>query len=156
MKNNIVEVSRRCLTTFHINLSEDRLSSLIQFIKFGIVGVSNTLLSYLINIAVLLLLRNRNISWDYIAGNVISFIISVAWSFFWNNKYVFKTRSHESWISKLFKSYLAYGFTGIILSNILSYVWINLFHISKYIAPIINLVISVPVNFLIHKLWVYK
>ena len=56
----------------------------------------------------------------------------------------------------LLKTYISYGFTGIILSNILSYVWIRVFGISKYLAPLINLVVSIPVNFLMNKLWAFK
>ena len=46
--------------------------------------------------------------------------------------------------------------TGIILANVLSFVWINILGISKYIAPLINLIVSVPVNFFMNKLWAYK
>ena len=28
--------------------------------------------------------------------------------------------------------------------------------ISKYLAPLINLVVSIPVNFLMNKLWAFK
>ena len=143
------------LQQFGISLENDKQKSIVQFIKFGLIGVTNTLLSYAINVAVLLLLKDRNLSWDYVPGNVISFVISVAWSFYWNNRYVFSNGDNSNWPQKLLKSYLSYGFTGIILSNGLSYIWINLLGVSKYIAPIINLIISVPLNFIIHKIWVY-
>ena len=65
------------------------VTSLLQFVKFGIVGVSNTIISYLLNIAVLLLLKPYNLSWDYVVGNLVAFFLSVLWSFYWNNKYVF-------------------------------------------------------------------
>ena len=45
---------------------------------------------------------------------------------------------------------------GKYLSNILSYVWIRVFGISRYLAPLINLVVSIPVNFLMNKLWAFK
>ena len=56
----------------------------------------------------------------------------------------------------LLKTYLAYGFTGIILNNILSWLWITKFGISKFIAPVINLIVSVPLNFIINKLWAFR
>jgi len=142
----------------HIRLSESTEKALIQFIKFGIVGVSNTLLSYAINVAVLLILSPLNISRDYFIANIISFIISVAWSFFWNNKYVFKQREGEkrNIASALLKTYVSYGVTGLVLANVLSFLWVDILGISKYIAPLLNLVISVPVNFLLNKLWAFK
>ena len=141
-----------------------------QFIKFGLVGVTNTAVNYIVNTAVLLILNSKNYSYDYIVANIIAFIISTAWAFLLNNKYVFKsTENRESEkqkksrskskglvIKSLIKCYLAYGFTGIILNNILSWLWINKFGISKFIAPLLNLVFSVPLNFIINKLWTFN
>lgn len=129
-----------------------------QFIKFGIVGVSNTIISYLLNVLVLYILASFNLPWDWLAGNIVAFLLSVLWSFYWNNKYVFTLEEgKERNIGRaLLKTYIAYGFTGIILTNILSFIWINCFEISKYIAPLINLVISVPLNFIINKRWAFK
>ena len=55
----------------------------------------------------------------------------------------------------LFKTYVSYGFTGLILNNILSVLWVSVLHISKMLAPIINLVISIPINFFMNKLWAF-
>ena len=144
------------ITKLHLKLKESTVDSLIQFVKFGLVGVSNTVISYVLNVIVLLLLHPYAVSWDYIAGNVIAFILSVLWSHYWNNRFVFheEGQNRNTWIT-LLKTYLAYGFTGIVLNNMLSHVWINVFGISKFIAPLINLFISVPLNFLINKLWTF-
>lgn len=56
----------------------------------------------------------------------------------------------------LLKTYAAYALTGILLNNILSWLWIERFDISKYVAPLINLIISVPLNFVINKLWTFS
>lgn len=128
-----------------------------QFIKFCIIGLSNTLLSYVINLITLYTLRPYCIDMDYIIGNLVAFLISVLWAFYWNNKYVFSQQEGSRGIfRKLLKTYLAYGFTGVILCNILSYFWIHVFYISKMIVPLLNLFISVPINFLISKYWAYK
>ena len=146
------------LKLFRIRAQEKTVESLTQFVKFGIVGVSNTVISYLLNVATLKLLEPYHLSWDYVAGNVVSFILSVLWSFYWNNRFVFAEKAGEKrspWAT-LLRTYIAYGFTGILLTNVLSYVWIDLLGISKMVAPVINLVISVPINFLINKLWAFK
>ena len=137
---------------------EETVVSLAQFVKFGVVGASNTLVSYLINVAVLKLLQPLNLSWDYVAGNVAAFLLSVLWSFYWNNKYVFTAREDEerSLWRTLLKTYVAYGFTGIVLTNVLSWVWVDVLGVSKYVAPALNLVISIPLNFAINKLWAYR
>lgn len=137
---------------------ENAVNNLVQFVKFGIVGVSNTVVSYIINVLVLLMMRPMNVSWDYFVGNVVSFLLSVLWSFYWNNKYVFTLEEGQSRSmgKALLKTYISYGFTGIILNNILSWIWVSVLGISKYIAPIINLLASVPINFFMNKLWAFK
>lgn len=132
--------------------------SIVQFIKFGIVGVTNTIMGYGLNVLVLILLRPLNVAWDFIVGNVVSFIISVLWSFYWNNRLVFTVQEGQqrNLRKALLITYVAYGFTGIILNNVLCWIWISVVHISKYVAPLINLIISVPINYLLNKMWAFK
>ena len=144
----------------HLKFLETRWDGFMQFVKFGVVGVTNTVISYTLNVLVLFACAKLHIveRYDYILGNTIAFLLSVLWSFYWNSRYVFGLEEGEKrspW-KALLKTYISYGFTGIILSNILSYVWIRVFGISKYLAPLINLVVSIPVNFLMNKLWAFK
>lgn len=143
---------------FHITLNQKKVNFIIQFIKFGLVGLTNTIVSYILNIMTLFILSPFQVMWDYIAGNIIAFILSVLWSFYWNNRYVFTKEKGErrSTGKALLRTYISYGITGIIINNILAWVWIERVGISKYIAPLINLVISVPLNFTINKMWAFK
>ncbi len=34
--------------------------------------------------------------------------------------------------------------------------WVDMLHISEFLAPVINLLFNVPVNFLINKFWAFK
>lgn len=135
-----------------------KTETLFQFAKFGLVGITNTLLSYVLNIAVLYLLEPFALSWDYIAGNVVAFVLSVLWSFYWNRRFVFQKEKTtlRTELLMLLKTYAAYALTGILLNNLLSWLWIERFGISKYVAPLINLVISVPLNFVINKFWTFS
>lgn len=142
----------------HLSFLDKNWAGFMQFVKFGMVGLSNTLLSYILNVMVLLILMPFSVSWDFFAGNIVGFVLSVLWSFYWNNRLVFtvKDGEHRSMWKALLKTYLSYGFTGIILSNVLSWVWITQLGISKFIAPVINLLFSVPINFVMNKLWAFK
>ena len=158
MDTKIEKLIKNIASIIHFSLSDSILHSLVQFVKFGLIGVTNTAISYVLNVLVLLILKPYGVAWDYIAGNLISFFLSVLWSFYWNNKYVFTLEEGRSRnIGKaLLKTYISYGFTGIFLNNILSYLWIEKLGISKYIAPLINLIVSVPLNFLINKFWAFE
>lgn len=158
MSDKIKQVIISIFHLFHIEITNNKAESILQFVKFGIVGLSNTVLSYVLNILVLVFLQQYQVQWDYIVGNIVAFVLSVLWSFYWNNRFVFTVSEGEqrSIGKTLLKTYISYGFTGIILNNILSWLWIDILGISKYIAPLINLVISVPINFIINKMWAFR
>ena len=139
------------------DLTDKKRQTFKEFLQFGLVGVSNTIISYLLYVVTLLLVSKSGVKFDYIIANIVSWLLSVLWSFYWNNKFVFKKEEGEKrniW-SALFKTYVSYGFTGLILNNILSVLWVSVLHISKMLAPIINLVISIPINFFMNKLWAF-
>lgn len=46
--------------TIHINISADQWNGLVQFIKFGIVGLSNTVISYLLYVGALLIFQKNS------------------------------------------------------------------------------------------------
>ena len=146
------------LKLLKINWTDKNWDDFMQFVKFSMVGVTNVLVSYGINVLTLLLLKNMNIRYDYVIANTVAFVLSVLWSFCLNNKFVFKLSQNEerSTIKTLIKTYISYGFTGLILNNLLATFWIKVLGISKYISPLLNLPISIPINFLMNKLWAYK
>ena len=134
--------------------------ALMQFVKFGIVGVSNTVISYLLYSITLIGLRAVRLfkGYDYLIATIVAFVLSVLWSFYWNNKMVFvmeEGQSRSLW-KALIKTYISYSFTGLFLNSVLMVLWVQVFHVSEFIAPIINLLVSVPVNFLINKFWAFK
>lgn len=144
----------------HKELTEEFFQAIMQFIKFGIVGLSNTVISYVLYAGSLLLLKQTTIlkGKEFLTAQIIAFILSVAWSFYWNNKMVFSLNEDEerSLLHSLFKTYVSYSFTGLFLNTLLLILWVQLLNISEFIAPIFNLVISVPINFFINKYWTFK
>ena len=143
---------------FRLKISEENWNKFLQFVKFGIVGVSNTLISYIIYVVSLMFFERNGLipDFDYIVAQVIAFFISVLWSFYWNRKFVFEAEKGVSWPKALLKTYISYAFTGIFLSNVLLILWVQILHISKLIAPIINLLVSVPLNFILNKFWAFR
>jgi len=125
---------------------------LFQFIKFGIVGLSNTIISYIIYFVLVY------IGSHYLIASIIAFIISVLNSFFWNNKYVFKKDEEQkrNIFHSLIKTYISYAFTGLILQNLLLFLFIDIVQISKYMAPFFGLVITIPLNFILNKKWAFQ
>jgi putative flippase GtrA len=122
-------------------------NSLIQFIKFGVVGLSNTLLG--LGIYYLLLFLGAN----YLICNFLSWVISVFNAFYWNNKYVFK--NENTWIKALLKTYASYGFTFIVSTGLL-FILVEWCRVSEVLAPVLCLLVTIPLNFLLNKFWTFK
>lgn len=143
---------KKVVVLFHIRVSDDKLLGFCQFVKFGLVGLSNTLISYVTYAGCIF------IGFHYFLANGLGFIVSVLNSFYWNNKYVFvcEEGKKRAWVPVLIKTFIAYGSTGILLASVLLYLWVDVLSISEYIAPLINLVITIPLNYLLNKLWAFK
>lgn len=126
--------------------------SVIQFLKFSIVGLSNTIVSYLVYAALLF------IGVNYIDANIVSYFAGVINSFYWNNKYVFDNERSDlsSLISSFSKLLASSAFTGLIINNILLYFWVSVLGISSILGPLLNLFVTYPLNYILSKYWAFK
>ena len=153
----------------HKELNEEQWETLFQFVKFGLVGVWNTIFNYVIYLVSLIALQGAGIDKMTVLGfdnapvavwiaTAIGFLISVFVSFLLNSRFVFKLEEGKSrsFGKALLKTYLSYGVTGIVLNPVLNTVWVSVCHISDRIAPLISLVIAISINFLMNKLWSFK
>ena len=92
------------LTSKISNLLEKhpKLKLLIQFIKFGIVGVSNTLLSLAVTYATMAVFKfgfSIDTTWSLNVCTTLGYIAGVCNSYFWNKRYVIKNA--KAAVSKL-------------------------------------------------------
>lgn len=135
-----------------IRMTPEREETLRQFIKFGVVGVSNTLISYVTYVICLAA------SVHYLVGSILGFIISVLNSFYWNSKYVFVQEEKDflSIVRAFTKMVLSYSFTGLILNNILLVVLVEWICIPEIVAPLVVLLVTIPLNFVLNKLWAFR
>lgn len=136
----------------HLKIPEEQLGKILQFVKFGVVGLSNTLISYVVYIILV------SFKWHYLLASLIGFLISVVNAFYWNNKYVFKAEEGEErtlW-SSFVKTFTSYAGTGLILNNVLLILWVDVLKLHEMLGPIINLFITIPLNFLLNKFWAFK
>lgn len=133
----------------NIRSKKDFLNFVKQFIKFGIVGVSNTAISLIIYY--LFIFINKEF---YILGNTVGFFVSVINAYYWNNKYVFK-KSENGHAKPFIKTLVVYGTTFLLGTGFL-YIMVNYWGVSEAIAPLINLLFTVPANFLLNKFWAFR
>lgn len=144
---------------FHRQLSCKTMQAFMQFVHFGMVGFTNTVISYVIYVGALVCFQKKNmfVNTDYLVAQFIAFVLSVLWSFCLNRRFVFDDSEKQIvWYQALIKTYISYATTGLVLTWILSYLWVEVVGMSKIIAPIINLLITVPLNFVLNKFWAFK
>lgn len=152
------------------------MKSLKELIKFGMVGILNTIVSNVVYILVV------NLGAHYLVASVMGFLISVLNAYFWQSHFVFKEKEggeKRVWWRVLLKTYMAYGFSGLILNNILLVFMIDVLNVSRFLQPVVNLIahfgliltkeelgtyigpvlcmlITVPLNFITNKFWAYR
>ena len=162
---------------------KDKIKSFLQFIKFCIVGLSNTIICE--GIYVVLLFFGVH----YLAANIIGNLISILNAYYWSNKYVFKAEEGEQrvWWKVLLKTYATYGFSMVLSAGLLVF-WLEIVRLANYMGPVlsllentgilgflskmgivleakilseilaaaINLIITIPLNYVINKYWAYR
>ena len=129
-----------------ISVFYTKKNTVLQFVKFGIVGLSNTVLSLALYYAGLW------IGLQYILASVVGFILSVFNSYYWNHKYVFENNGFD--FKDLMKTYMSY-ISVFILNLITMIVFVEVLGITDKVAPILNLVYSIPLNFILNKYFVF-
>ncbi len=135
-----------------LRFSEKIARKIVQFMGFCLVGVSNTLISYVIYMVLL------GFGVNYIAASIAGFFVSVTNAFYWNNKYIFREKGEKkhSVVKAYVKTALSYSVTGLVLSNLLLILWVEVLSVPQWAGPIINLIITVPVNFFLNKFWAFR
>lgn len=129
-------------------VNDEKAILLLQFIKFCIVGVSNVI----INLLVYYLFIYFGAS--YYTANTFGYCISLLNAYYWNIKWVF-SRQNTSGCGSVAKFFCVYIFSYF-LTMFLLYVFVDIMEFSKLVVPIINVLITTPINFILNKFWSFK
>lgn len=140
------------------------------------VGVLNTLISEGLYVIIVFF------GGHYLVASLVGFVLSVLNAYYWNNKYVFReTEEGEKrvWWKALLKTYAAYA-GGYVLNVLLLILWIDIIKIGGWFEGLaafcislgidrldaqtigeiaaagINLIVTVPINYVINKYWTFK
>jgi len=135
-----------------------RKTTIIQFIKFGIVGAVNTLLS--VGVAAVAMWLGLSENWAQVAG----FVVGIINAFYWNRSHVFHAKEGQKIHVQLIKTFAVYLTTFLIfnlgLLNLEKAIWgtdvATWEGLYRYVFLLVNLVFTVPINFFGIKLWAMK
>jgi putative flippase GtrA len=134
-----------------VEIKEEKWQSFMQFVKFGIVGASNTILTIIVYEICIFLEIHYQVSY------LIGYAAGIVNAFYWNNKYVFKQKEGEERSAiKAFGKFVTSYAGGYAVSLALLFLWVSILHLPKPIAPIISLLVTIPLNFILSKKWAFK
>ncbi len=125
-----------------------RMPLLLQFVKFGIVGVSNTLIFF----AVYTLLLKVFGVW-YVAASGIGFAIGAVNGFLWNRAWTF--RGHVGDALTPVRWFVVQS-SGLLLNLGLVYLFVDGAGLDKLSGQAVSIVIVTVVTFFANRAWTFR
>lgn len=118
-----------------------------EFLKFGLVGVGNTLLT-VVSFNVLVFFHM-----NYFVANIIAYFIGMLNSYFWNKTWVFKSdQSHK----KVLYKFIIVNVIVLGINNFVLYLGVDMLHFSPSISQLLGTAVGMGVNFLLNRSWTFK
>ena len=127
---------------------ESKVVELINIIKFSIVGVSNTLLNFVIFILL------NNIGINYILASIIAYIILIINSYFWNSRLVFKYDNKNK--KSILIKFIILNLIGLSINAVLMATLVGVLAIKKIVAMFIVSLLVTCINYILNKIWLFK
>ncbi len=129
-----------------------KVPALKQFLKFGIIGVVNTLIDFIIYF----LLTRSMPFWreHYLWANLISFSVAVANSFYWNRRWTFRNTNKNLRVQ--FTKFYIINLTGLVINESLLYYLVSRVGFHDLSAKFIVVMIVVFWSFSLSKFWAFR
>ncbi|MEA4924909.1 MAG: GtrA family protein [Syntrophomonadaceae bacterium] len=115
--------------------------NLREYVSFLLCGAANTGLTYALYVLLLLVM-------PYKPAYSLAYVCGIGISYFLNSRLVFQ----EPVTLAKFLQYPAVYIVQYVLGIVVLYVCIDIIHISPWLAPVVVIIISLPVTFGISKL----
>ncbi len=141
---------------------KQKFQTILQIAKFGLVGISNTIVDFAVLNLLIWTTKIYSGNW-LILFNIASFTMAVVNSYFWNKYWTFQSKDKKEAASE-FSKFLFISVIGAIINSSIVY------GISTYIEPLFNLSAGIWVNlakilatgvalvwnFIGYKFWAFK
>ena len=120
-----------------------------QFIKFGIVGASSTVIDWGIY-----LLLTRLFGVFYLMAKILSFGVAVLNSYIWNRRWTF--RSNDPAKLRQFIKFLTISIVGVVLNTLIMFIAVDKFKLHDIYGLVLATAIVMIWNFLANKFYTFK
>lgn len=119
-----------------------------NLILYGIIGSFTSFLDF----CVFTVLSNY-VGIYYLVSNCISVLVGITTSFLLNRAYNFKVKDHTK---RRFVTFLSVGLCGLVLSNLILYIGIDLFNLNDIIVKLASIVLVVGFQFILNKFVTFR
>ncbi|HEK9100884.1 GtrA family protein [Bacillus pfraonensis] len=118
-----------------------------KFLKFGLVGIFNTLITI---ISYIILVK---LGMNYLIANTISYLIGVANSYYWNKNWVFQSNSKNL---SVFLKFLTVNLIVLAFNTLSLFILVDKLLYNEFIAQIFAIGIGMMINFFLNKIWTFN
>ncbi|MDH6358009.1 GtrA family protein [Parabacteroides sp. PF5-9] len=124
------------------------METIKQAIKYGIVGVSNTVIT-----AIVIWIMMRIVGCSDVLSNAIGYAAGVVNSFIWNKQWTFQ--SSAGWIRSGIRFIIVFGICYLLQLGLLIYLNKHLM-IDSYYNQLIAMAFYTVINFILNKFYTFK
>ncbi|MEY8349123.1 GtrA family protein [Bacillus cereus] len=118
-----------------------------KFLKFGLVGIFNTLITI---ISYIILVK---FGVNYLIANIISYLIGVANSYYWNKNWVFQSNGRNL---SVFLKFLIVNLIVLAFNTLSLFILVDKLLYNEFIAQIFAIGIGMIMNFFLNKIWTFN
>lgn len=119
-----------------------------HLVLYGIIGTFSSVLDFCIYT-----LFVQVAGLQYLLANCISVLAGISTSFILNRNYNFKVKDHTK---RRFSIFLTVGLCGLIMSNVILCICIDVLSMDKIISKLLSIVLVVFIQFLFNKYLTFK
>lgn len=119
-----------------------------QAIKYGVVGVSNTLIT-----AIVIWIMMKLLGFSDVVSNMVGYIAGVLNSFVWNKQWTFQ--SSAGWVGSAVRFGIVFGICYLLQLGLLMYLNKHL-SIDPYYNQLLAMAFYTVINFIMNKFYTFK
>ncbi|MBQ7259377.1 MAG: GtrA family protein [Paludibacteraceae bacterium] len=122
---------------------------LMRFVRFGIVGVSGTLIDFGVT-----WLCKEKLHWNKYLSNSIGFILAATNNYTWNRLWTFESQNSE--IFREYGSFVLIALIGLGLNNFVTWLLHEKVHLNFYLSKLVAVGVVVIWNFSMNYVFTFR
>lgn len=150
----LIHLCRTCLNIilkcFHLDLTNEKWYVFEQFIKFAFVGCSNSIVLLVVYYIVVFIFGREM----YLVGQTLGYAFGIANSYFWNSRFVFNSKEKKT--KKAFVKMCFCYLISYVLQITILYMGIKILQFSEIVVPVVAILITMPLNFVLNKRFAFR